>query len=155
MKISDIAADQAACLVPLLQDLHAIHAENQPERCPASPDDADLTEQLATESVHAIAAHSPSGAVLGYAIYEIEDRRCLPIVRGGTRVMLHQITVDTPFRRLGVGSSLIREIQARCKAMEVGTLVTTYATFNAASAALMSRVGLTPVTTVAEWRTGA
>lgn len=69
--------------------------------------------------------------------------------------MLHQITVDTPFRRLGVGSSLIREIQARCKAMEIGTLVTTYATFNAASAALMSRVGLTPVTTVAEWKTGA
>lgn len=141
--------------MPLLQDLHAIHAENQPERFPANPDDADLTEQLATESVHAIAAHSPSGAVRGYAIYEIEDRRCLPIVRGGTRVMLHQITVDTPFRRLGVGSSLIREIQARCKAMEIGTLVTTYATFNAASAALMSRVGLTPVTTVAEWRTGA
>ncbi len=159
MKISDIAADEAARLVPLLQDLHALHAENQPERYPANPTDADLTEWLtewlATDGTHAIAAQSPSGAVMGYAIYQIETRPTLPIVRGGKRVMLHQIMVDTPFRSQGVGSRLIKEIQARCKAMEIGTLVTTYATFNTASAALMSRMGLTPVTTVAEWRMGA
>lgn len=159
MKISDIPAGQAERLLPLLQELHALHAEHQPHRYPADPQDAELREWLSDwldeDGVHAIGAQSPSGALMGYAIYQIEDRPSLPIVHGGKRIMLHQIAVEDPFRRLGVGSSLIKEIQTRCKAMGIETLVTTYATFNAASSALMSRMGLAPVTTVAEWRMGA
>jgi ribosomal protein S18 acetylase RimI-like enzyme len=156
MKITDITDRDAGRIVPLLRDLHAQHAEEQPLRYPSAPADSDIADWLSDwmekDGIQAIAAQSPVGALMGYAIYEIEDQPHLPVMRGGKRIQLHHIAVDPPFRRLGVGQALVTEVKSRCQTLGIDTLTTSFAVFDTASAGLMSSMGLQPVTTVAEWR---
>ncbi|OIQ24625.1 MAG: GNAT family N-acetyltransferase [Alphaproteobacteria bacterium MedPE-SWcel] len=156
MKIAPIAATEAAVLVPLLQDLHGLHVAHHPGRYPADPDPQQLAiwmqEWLSGPNTTALLARSPQGTVMGYLVYEIEDRAALPVRMAERRAMVHHIAVAPPFRRIGVGKALMEAMKRR--ALEDGATVigVTYAPFNTASAALMRRLGLEPVLTVAEWR---
>jgi GNAT superfamily N-acetyltransferase len=156
MKIIDIPASDAARLVPLLQDLHALHVTHQPARHTTDPErkelEAWLHEWLASEGLYALGAESPQGALLGYLIYQIEQREALPIRAAETRAMLHHIAVQVAWQRMGVGKALIAKMKANVCAKDITTIATTYAPFNDASAALMTGMGLLPVLTVAEWR---
>lgn len=148
MKIIPLPAQHAVQLVPLLKDLHQLHVDHQPERHAANPDDAALeswlTDWLAEENVHALVAKSPTGALLGYTIYEVQERPKLPVTLGGTRVMLHHIAIAGAMRRMGIGKALVAAVQDAAQAAGATTLVTTYAPFNTASAGLMQAMGLTP-----------
>ncbi|WP_259998189.1 hypothetical protein [Leisingera sp. M523] len=97
MKIIEIPAVEADRLLPLLQDLHALHAAHQPERHTPAPDSTGLAawlqEWLREETIFALAAESPQGALLGYLIYELQNRPALPIRAAETRAMLHHISV--------------------------------------------------------------
>ena len=156
MEILPLAPSEAACLVPLLQDLHALHVSHHPERYTAEPADADLTawltDWLASDKIEALVARSPLGVTMGYLIWEIEERAALPTRAAETRAMLHHIAVDAPFQRIGVGKALMSAMKARALAQGADVLGATYAPFNAASAALMHSLGLMPVLTYAEWR---
>lgn len=156
MKIIDIPAPDAHRLVPLLQDLHALHVAHQPERHSATPKDQDLSdwlqEWLTAPNAQALAAESPTGALLGYAIFDVEDRPALPIRPAERRAMLHHISVAEAWRRMGVGKALLEEVKSRALAEGAGVVATSYASFNTASAALMKSMGLEPVLTLAEWR---
>ena len=156
MQIIDLAAADAHRLVPLLQDLHALHVSHQPDRHLPRPEDAALTawlgDWLGQDGVHALAAESPQGALMGYLIYAIEHRPALPIRAAETRAMLHQIAVATAFHRIGVATALMTAMKARLAASGIAIIATTYAPFNAASAGLMHSMGLAPVLTLAEWR---
>ena len=156
MKIIDIPASDAARLVPLLQDLHALHVAHQPDRHKADPCDKDLVawlgKWLAAEGLYALGAESPQETLLGYLIFQIEHREALPIRAAETRAMLHHIAVQEAWRRMGVGKALITEMKAKVRAQGIEIITATYAPFNAASAALMAGMGLAPVLTVAEWR---
>lgn len=156
MKIIDIPADEAARLVPLLSDLHALHVAEQPARFTAEPAAADLTHWLSDwlrqDTVCALGAESPQGLLLGYLIFEIDSRPALPIRPAETFAMLHHIAVDPAWHRMGVAKALIGEMKARMAQDGVDILRSTYAPFNTASAALMGSMGLSPVLTVAEWR---
>ncbi len=154
MKITTIPAEQAERLIPLLNDLHALHVLHQPERYKADPDEDALTSWLSSwlsgDNIVALGAESPTGGILGYAIYEIEERPDLPVVAGGKRAMLHHIAVSDTMRRMGIGQALVAEV--RKAALEAGAkaLRTTYAPFNEASAGLMQAMGLKPSVIVAE-----
>ncbi len=159
MHIIDIPPIDAKRLVPLLQELHALHVTHQPARHPAAPSDTALVEWLnrwLTEpGLHALAAESPQGDLLGYLIYQIEERVGSPLRAAETRAVLHHIAVAKPWQRMGIGKALITESKARVLAQDVTIITTSYATFNTASAALMRAMGLLPVNTTAEWRADA
>ncbi len=156
MKIIEVPANDAARIVPLLEGMHAIHAIQQPARHRSDPPAAELetwlTDWLQEPQMHALAAESPTGALLGYLIYGEEDRAALPVREGERRLMLHHIAVQEAWQRMGVGKALIGEMKARAAADGITVIAATYAPFNAASAALMGSQGLEPVLVMAEWR---
>ncbi|KAE9627647.1 GNAT family N-acetyltransferase [Parasedimentitalea maritima] len=156
MKIIDIPASDAARLVPLLQGLHELHVTHQPKRHLTNPCANELEswlgEWLAGEGMVALGAESPQGSLLGYLIYQIEHREALPVRDAETRAVLHHIAVQEAWQRMGMGKALMSEMKTRVSAQNVKVISTSYAPFNAASAALMSGMGLEPVLTVAEWR---
>ncbi|UWQ34119.1 GNAT family N-acetyltransferase [Leisingera sp. M527] len=156
MKIIEIPAVEADRLLPLLQDLHALHAAHQPERHTPAPDSTGLAawlqEWLREETIFALAAESPQGALLGYLIYELQNRPALPIRMAETRAMLHHISVTEAWRRMGVGKALVEAMRAQALAAGATVVAATYAPFNTASAALMQGMGMDPVLTMAEWR---
>lgn len=156
MKIQDLPSKEAIRIVPLLRDLHALHVQEQPKRFLASPTEQELElwlqDWLSQPKTHAIAAESPQGAIMGYTIFVEENRPWLPVRAQETRLMIHHLAVHSPFQRMGVGTALITEARKRAISLDVSSIGTSYAPFNAASAALFSRLGLEPVLTFAEWR---
>ncbi|MCG7623053.1 GNAT family N-acetyltransferase [Epibacterium sp. Ofav1-8] len=156
MKIEPIGPDRAASLVPLLQDLHALHVAHQPERHTAQPSTDHLCtwleDWLAQPGIHALAAVSPQDAIMGYLIYELEDRPALPVRPAERRAMVHHITVAPALRRIGVGKALMTRMKHDALEKGADVIGVTYAPFNVASAALMRHFGLEPVITMAEWR---
>jgi GNAT superfamily N-acetyltransferase len=158
MDICELSSSETARIIPLLQELHALHVHEQPQRHAPEPSDQALqdwlTEWLQQEGVIALQAQSPQGALLGYLIYELQERPALPVRAAERRAMLHHIAVQESWRRMGVGKALIGAMKARLATDGIGILQTTYAPFNAASAALMRGMGLEPVLITAEWRAG-
>lgn len=156
MKITDIPASEAHRLLPLLHDVHALHVAQQPERYTAHPADADLAtwlqHWLSQDNVFALGAESPQGALLGYAIWELEQRPALPVRAAETRAMLHHIAIAEAWRRMGVGKALISTLKERATEQGATVVATTYAPFNTASGALMQSMGMEPVLTMAELR---
>lgn len=156
MKITDIPASEAHRLLPLLHDVHALHVAQQPERYTAHPADADLAtwlqDWLSQDNVFALGAESPQGALLGYAIWELEQRPALPVRAAETRAMLHHISIAEAWRRMGVGKALISTLKERATEQDATVVATTYAPFNTASGALMQSMGMEPVLTMAELR---
>lgn len=156
MKIIKIPASEAERLLPLLQDLHALHAAYQPERHIPEPGSAELAdwlqEWLKEDYVFALAAESPQRSLLGYVIYELQDRPALPVRAAETRAMLHHISVTEAWRRMGVGKALLEAMKAQALDAGATVVAASYAPFNTASAALMQGMGMQPVLTVAEWR---
>ncbi len=156
MKISPLPADHAARLVPLLTDLHQLHVDQQPGRYIANPSEVELVKWLETwlraDNMHALVAESPMGALLGYAIYEVQHRPDLPIVKGGTCFMLHHIAITAAMRRMGIGKALVRAVRDAAEEAGARSLATTYAPFNEASAGLMKAMGLEPSVIYADLR---
>ncbi|CUH99689.1 GNAT family N-acetyltransferase [Leisingera aquaemixtae] len=156
MKIIEVPAADAERLVPLLQDLHALHVAYQPERHIPAPGSDGLAGWLqgwlGAETIFALAAESPQGTLLGYLIYELQDRPALPLRPAETRAMLHHISVTGAWRRMGVGKALVEAMKARALDAGATVIAATYAPFNTASAALMKGMGMEPVLTMAEWR---
>lgn len=159
MHLKYITAENAHCivprLIPLLQELHALHVAHQPEKYPANPKENELASWLETwlrqEKTYGLVAESPTGATLGYLIYDMEDKLALPVARGGRRAMVHQLAVGAPFRRMGIGKALMTRMKEDALKMGAERISVTYSDFNTASAGLMRAMGLLPKTIVAEW----
>ncbi|WP_425411828.1 GNAT family N-acetyltransferase [Leisingera aquimarina] len=147
---------EADRLLPLLQDLHASHAAHQPARHTPPLGSTDLAVWLQVwlreENIVALAAESPQGALLGYLIYELQNRPALPIRAAETRAMLHHISVTEAWRQMGAGKALVEAMRAQALAAGATVVAATYAPFNTASAALLQGMGMDPVLTMAEWR---
>lgn len=156
MKIISIPAAAAARLVPLLEELHAVHAAHQPARHRANPSEAELESWLAKmleqPGIHALGAESPSGTLLGYLLFSVEKRPAMPVRAAETRMMLEHIAVQKAWQRMGVGKALIETMKTRAAEDGVDVIAASYAPFNSASAALMASQGLEPVLVTAEAR---
>ena len=152
--IRAVAAEEVACILPLLEQVHAIHAEARPEHYPANPDRdellAFLRDCVSERETTALVAFDAQGSALGYLIYEVETRAPSLLHHGQRRGMLHQISVDRAQRRGGIGLALIEEMKARLREQGVARVVATYGSFNDASAGLMRKAGLEPYTIIAE-----
>lgn len=152
--IRPIGPDEAACILPLLQQVHAIHAEARPDHYRADPDPDELLaflhDWLGSDATTALVAFGPDGSARGYLIYEVETRAPSPLKHGLRRGMLHHIAVDEAWRRSGIGLALIEAMKAGLRAQGVARVATIYATFNAPSAALMRKAGLDPLNVIAE-----
>ena len=154
MHLRPLPAHEADVLVPLLQELQALHVSHQPDRYPATPCPtalaAWLSDWLAEDSVQALVAESPAGAIMGYVIWELQARGASPLSHGGTKAMVLHVMVAAPFRRLGVGKALLKAVRDQAQAQGAVRIGAAYAPFNTASAALMASMGLAPVSIQAE-----
>lgn len=155
MTITRLPAAEAHLLVPLLRQVHDLHSARQPLRYAPTPDAGVLAEWLHDWLLHAhvvalVARQGPE--VQGYAAVEIESRPASLFHPGESRGVLHHISIDAAHRRQGIGTALVQAVQAHLLQRDIPTLVTSYASFNTASARLMARCGLHPVTIRAEWR---
>ena len=152
--VRPIPAEEAACILPLLQQVQAIHVDVHPDHYQANPDPdevlAFLHDWLSSDNTEALVAFAPNGSALGYLIFEIETRKPWVLKHGQQWGMLHQIAVDQAWRRIGVGAALIDEMKARLRARSVSRIRTVYAAFNAPSAALMRKAGIAPLNVIAE-----
>jgi ribosomal protein S18 acetylase RimI-like enzyme len=152
--IRPIAPEEADCIVPLLLQLHALHAEARPAHHNPTPDPdealAFLRGWLGEEETTALVAFAPDGTALGYLLVGIETRGPTLLRPAQRRGMLHHIAVDQGARRLGIGSALIDAMKAHLRTHGVTRVVAIYATFNTASAALMRKAGLAPFNVIAE-----
>ncbi len=155
MPVTQLCPSQAGCLLPMLHQVHDLHLEHQPERYALLPADPQmcrhLEEWLSQPNIFSL-VYEDEGALLGYAIYEIEQREATPFRRAEVRAMLHQICVDQDHRGRGIGTALIAEVRAHLVRKDGQVLAASYATFNTASARLMANAGLRPVMTFVEWR---
>ncbi len=147
MDVHVLPASDAAHLVPLTLQVQAVHSAQQPSRYTVDPDPqavaAFLSGWLVQEHVTALVT-GPTHAPSGYLIYEIERRGPSVLKRAETRAMLHHICVDSAHRRQGLGRALIAAFKAREDVRAADRLRTSYASFNAASAALMADAGFAP-----------
>lgn len=152
--IRQITADEVACLLPLLAQVHGIHVEAQPSHFRAAPDPEELLtflrDWLSREEVTAIAALAPDGAAVGYLVFEIETHPQSVLTLPQRHGMLAHIAVDRASRRTGIGLALIEAMKTRLRAQGIERVRTIYGAFNAPSAALMCKAGLEPFNVVAE-----
>jgi GNAT superfamily N-acetyltransferase len=146
--IRQIDGADAACILPLLDQVQAIHVEAHPDHYRDDYDGEEvlawLRDWLSSEGTTALVAFAPEGSALGYLIFEVEARALSPLKHAQRWGMLHQIAVDQAWRRAGVGSALIGEMKARLRDQGIDQVRTVYAAFNSASAALMHKAGLKP-----------
>ena len=153
--IQELEPQDAACLIPLLRQVHDLHVIAHPDLYRAEPPDQDLAAFLQNwiarpEVTALIAGTVPNPS--GYLIYEIETRPASVLRHAETRAMLHHICVEAAARREGIGQAMIGKMAETLRARRISNMVTTYAAFNSASAALMARAGFAPLTIVAAQR---
>jgi len=157
VNIRDIPPQQAHLLLPLLHQVHDLHLAHQPTRYAPLPNDPEmeryLSNWLSAPGIGAL-GYEMAEALVGYVVFEREERPQTPFRRAETRVMMHQICVDRNQRRQGVGLALIEAVRSHPLATQAHVIAAGYASFNCASAGLMQRAGLTPVLSMAESRTG-
>ena len=151
--IRRIDAGEAACILPLLEQVHALHVEARPDHFPADPNRdellAFLRDWLSRDGTTALVAFGADGTALGYLIHEVETRPPSLLRHGQRRRMLHHISVDQGRRRSGIGLALIEAMKARLRAQGIARVATIHGAFNAPSAALMRKAGLAPLNIIA------
>lgn len=144
--IRQVIAAEADLVLPLLEQVQAIHAAAHPEIFRADTDRAELLtflqDMLGRDGMTGLVAMGPDGAAVGYAICDVEVVEPSPLRHGQRRGVLHQISVDTRCRRGGVRSALVEEVKVRLREQGIGHLQTSYWLFNEPSAALMRKSGL-------------
>ncbi len=151
--ISVLPAHDAPRLVPLLRQVHDLHVAHQPANYTPTPPDKDLAgflrEWLAQPDVTALIAGDRDDPQ-GYLIWQVQDRPASLLKPAIRFAMLEHICVDVHHRGNGIATALVATMRSQCRAQGLGTIRTSYASFNTASARLMQRAGLEPVTVLAE-----
>ena len=152
--IRQITAEDAACLVPLLAQVHAVHAEALPDRYQPAPAPhgllAALRDRMEDPETTSLAAFAPDASALGGVIVRIGGREPSPLFAGDWWGHLGLVAVDRARRRAGIGPALIDAMKTRLRAQGIGRLRADHAAFNAPSAALMRKAGLQPIAIIVE-----
>jgi ribosomal protein S18 acetylase RimI-like enzyme len=155
--IRRINVANAECIIPLLEQVQAIHAEAHPDHFFAKLHRKEvvsfLHDWLSHKEVTELVALNPEGTVLGYLIFDVEMRKASALTPAQVRGMLHHVAVDQACRRVGIGSALLGEMKARLRNQGVVRVRTVYAAFNSPSAALMRKAGMEPFSIIAEGST--
>ncbi len=149
IRIEPLSADQAELLLPLLDQVQALHVAAMPSifHADATPEEkaAFLRHWLDAENIFARVARLSDGALIGYAIYELQHRQQSVLTRSNVSGFLHHIAIDAAYRGKGVGGQLLAQVQEDLRAQGAKDIYTEYFCFNAASAALMRSTGLEPL----------
>jgi aminoglycoside 3-N-acetyltransferase I len=93
--IRPIDAGEATCILPLLEQVHALHVEARPDHFPADPDRDELLafqhDWLSGDAITALVAFDADGSALGYLVCETEPRAPSLLSLGERRGMLHHV----------------------------------------------------------------
>ena len=133
-------------LLPIQQEVQRLHASAHPDLFRRSTDEelrAEMERFIGEEHLHVWVA-TRGGALLGFAVAQVEDVPGNPF-RLPMRVMhIDQIVVLRQYRRQGIGHALLDTIrsfaqQAHCSAMQLDVLE-----FNQSAKAFYVREGFEP-----------
>ncbi|MCX7890223.1 MAG: GNAT family N-acetyltransferase [Rhodobacteraceae bacterium] len=146
-EILSVPAGAAWRLALLNRDLQALHAAMRPDIFRAATSLSEIADQFA--AALAGPAHFALLAVLegqdaGYAFCELLETGGDAFTHARRRGLLHHIAVAPAFRRRGIATRLAGAAAERFRAMGATEWAATYWEFNAASAALLARMGLKP-----------
>lgn len=146
--IRPVDTAKAHRLVPLLEQVQAIHAAAHPDifKAPSDPDAllAEIRQMLGQEGTTALLAVGEDGSSLGYAICGIRLIEPTPLIHGRKVGVLHHISVERACRRQGIGLALVEAAKARLREQGITRMQASYWAFNDASAGLMRKAGLAP-----------
>ena len=147
----------AAALLPLLREVQSLHVAAHPETFRSDLDADGLTTSLRgwleRDGIAAIVARDGSNAVVGYAIWEVQERGAEMLTKARRRGFIHHLAVKEACRGRGVGTRLVAEVKARLRAAGIHKLGAEHLAANRASAALMHKTGLLPRSVVVEGET--
>jgi GNAT superfamily N-acetyltransferase len=151
--ISTLSACDAHRLLPLLEQVHALHVAHQPEIY-APLDHATALDWL-------IEAHHTPGIttliatqhdeILGYLTFECPPRTApTPLHCARAMARLDAICVDQAHQRRGIGRALCEAFKAHALTHGATHMTASYGAFNTASQDLMAHMGMLAVTIRAE-----
>lgn len=148
MTIRQVPVHEATSLLPLLRQGQAFHAAALQGVFRTDRGDAELgaylEEWLAGDGVVALAAMSEAGAMIGCAVFEIEEVAERPLLHARRNGLLKHIVVDEDHRGAGIGTRLVAEVKARLRADGIDRVRAHHYGFNTASAAMLRKAGLMP-----------
>ncbi|MBI1494576.1 GNAT family N-acetyltransferase [Halocynthiibacter styelae] len=154
MRITQLPAENAHELWPLLRVVHDLHVLHQPERNIADPDKDDciawLREMLSDPAYVALVARDENAHPMGYVLGRKRRGPEAPVSPPKNHGMIEHISVLPDYHRQGIGRALIDALKEHLADEGYTHMSVTYAMFNEASAALMRSVGLTPKIIYAE-----
>ena len=147
LTVAPIGAAEAARLVPFFRIVQALHAAARADRFRESADPARETaffeQWLARPDVHARIAIS-DGSDCGYVLYEFCRHDGGVVSHPRKHVFLHHIAVAPAHRRRGVGRALVARLKDHAREQGIAEMTSSHWAFNAAAAAFMAAIGLTP-----------
>lgn len=151
--IEIVETRDARRIVPLNAVVQDLHAAMRPDLfrsgAPAPEVASYFASWMGRPGIHVLVA-AEDGRDLGYALYELQARPGDCLTMPEQRGILHHIAVIEAARRRGIGMGLIGAMRDRLAAEGVRRWTTSYWSFNAASAALMTKAGARPAYVVAE-----
>ena len=131
-------------ILPLVRQVQALHAAHLPARFHTRATDAAFLEWYQTglrDNDAFVLVDERDGQLAGYLLAIPQRQPRSPFNEPLAELMLDQICVDARFRRQGVGTSLIVAMEARMQELELTVWRAKHWVFNAASAALMQKMG--------------
>ena len=147
MTVSQLAAENAHTIVPLLEQVQRLHVQAMPDEYTVLSDrdaaELFLREWLQDPNVTCL-IYTETARPEGYLIYEIQTRGGSLLKQSQTQAMIHHICVDVDFRRMGRGKALIAAMRERLAETQVKRISAVHAAFNIPSAQLLASCGLKP-----------
>ncbi|MCC1494666.1 GNAT family N-acetyltransferase [Cognatishimia sp. F0-27] len=130
-------------LVPLLRSVQAVHCHARPHQFHDGATDSAFAAFFADrlEQGALILGFERDNALLGYALVQVQDRAADAFRHAERLALIDQISVAEAHRGKGIGTALIRAVEARLPELGCTGWTALYWTFNAASARLFTRAG--------------
>jgi len=132
--------------------VQSLHSEARPDvfRMPVDTDGRRaFLETAISDTQWRVWLAKLNGKTVGDAMGEVFHKDG-PIRHPHIEGHLHQICVDPDFRRQGLGLALTRHAVKDLQSQDIDRITVAYWEFNAASRALFSAAGFTPVMTTSE-----
>lgn len=126
VRIRKATRDDLSDLSRLNRIVQAIHVDLAPWHFRDDLDDEELhdfwSERLIEADSTVAVAEVDDRQVVGSICFEVQSRPRTALVRAHRRIHVHQIVVDPRHRRMGVGSDLLRFVEAEAKVLAVDLL---------------------------------
>ena len=144
-------------LLRLLVQVNMVHHEGRPDlfKGPTTKYDADGLKKLLASPDHRLFVCEEDGAVLGYAMCELEITEETRLLQPLRTLYIDDICVDEAVRRRHVGQALFGRVREEAAALDCGRVTLNVWELNAGARRFYESLGMLPLKTTMELRLGA